>query len=551
MKYRNPLALLEKMNGAAIDSTDTAAVSLLRKKILAELELTEDKVLWINGENFSKNDVLLFFDSLKNKTELYFHQEIKADPELSAFLATGITDGLFAYKALYQDKSFLSFIAPFYEPLFTAAVLKNLQEQQPVMLEFLFTNPVLLDGQRMKRSYDKILRLLKEQHTAVERVRMALAKDPREPWQQLEKYIGHTQIRLLNAMPDAFHMQRSDYGIALINLALVLHTNGYRKKALEILGEVQQLRSISYVQENVEKYIAYVKGVIPSKPLPNIRREPATPLGKWLARRGLTKERLIQAGAMIFTVLMIMIGSQYEKKQSVDTFIIPAKKNLFSGARTDRTMIYLLSQLEITPSTPTDSFLKYPALLPPATGDDLYGPAFMQALRKQGAVGSEFAAPAYNNQQLVVPEYGDWQDVHHRQSICVFNRQESALIALVQTPDSFYSCYVSAYDSAFIPLPLSLSRVYFCLGDSWNRDLPGYWSMEYVPSYTVKGLFMHPVHDHDVFMHKSSIQFMLDSIYWKTSNRYIPLEISRSDQQELQLKPLSDNPNGVEMVIGD
>lgn len=551
MKYRNPLALLEKMNGAAIDSTDTAAVSLLRKKILAELELTEDKVLAINGEGFSKNDLLLFFDHLKNKTELYFHQEIKSDPVLSEFLATGTITGRYADKALYKDRSFLFFIAPFYEPLFTIAVLNSMQQQRVATLQNLFTNPVLLDGPCMKRCYDKIFRLLKEQYTALEEMRKAIANGGLINWQQVANYTDHTQVQLLNALPDAFHLERSEYGILLINFALALHTNGHKKEALKILANVQQLKSVSYVQENVVKYIQYVKGGLPNRPAPVKAKAATTRLGKWLGTPGLTKERLIQIMLLIFVVLAIVRGVLSDRKQSVNQLIIPVKQNLFSGSRTDRTMNYLLSQLQITPSAPVDSLLKHPAIIPPSTGDDLYGSAFMQALRKQGAVGRDFVSPQYNSQQLVVPEYGDWQDVRHRQSICVYNRQETALIALVQTPDSFYSCYVSAYDSAFMPLPLSLSRVYFCLGDSWNRDLLGYWPMEYVPSYTVKGLFMHPVYNHDVFMHKSAVQFVLDSAYWKTSNRYIPLEISHSDQQQLQLKPLSDSPNGVKMIVGE
>ena len=328
MKYRNPLALLEKMNGAAIDATDPAAVSLLRKKILAELELTDDKVLVIDGEGFSKNDLLLFFDSLKNKTELHFHEEIKSDPGLSEFLATGMLAGLFADNALYKDNSFLSFIAPFYEPLFTTAVLTSLQQQQVLTLQYLFLNPVLLDGERMKRCYDKIFRLLKEQRTKVERTRTVLAKDHRDLSQEVDQYIGHTQVQLLNALPDAFHMQRSDYGIAVINLALELNVHGDRKKALEILVALQQLSCISYVQEHIEKYIRYVIAEVDERRPAIFRKEPTTRLGKLLAHWGWTKERLIQGGCMIFIVLVLAIGRYYEKRETPRELFVPVPGNV-------------------------------------------------------------------------------------------------------------------------------------------------------------------------------------------------------------------------------
>lgn len=550
MKYRNPLALLEKMNGAAIDSTDTAAVSLLRKKMLAELELTDDKVLEMNGESFSKNDLLLFFDNLKNKTELYFHQEIKSDPVLSAFLETGMMDGSFVFKALYEDKTFLSFIAPFYEPLFTTAVLTNLQQQEVWTLACLFTNPVLLDGQRMKRCYDKIFRLLKEQHTKIERVRVALAKDYRESWEQVAMYISHKQVQSLNTLPDAFHMQRSDYGIALINLALVLNANGYKEKALEILGEVQQLASISYVQEHVEKYLRYVKAEGEEQRPAIFRKEPTTRLGKLLAHWGLTKERLIQLGCMIFTVLVIMIGAHYEKREVPKELFAPVKGNLFSGSRTHFTMEYLLSQLQLNSAQRAASVKRNSGMSAPHTGDDVYGPQFMQALNEQGGVGEYFVQPLFDNNKKLQPEDSTYVNVRHRQSLCIFNRQEAGLITLLQTPDSFYSCYIAPRDSAFVPLPLSLSQVYFYVGTHWNPEWNGDWAMKYVPAYKAKGFFMLPAFNSGNFLRESSLQFILDSTYWKTSNRYIPMQVLLAPDQRLQLELLSGNTNGVSLRPG-
>jgi hypothetical protein len=550
MKYRNPLALLEKMNGAGIDSTDTAAVSLLRKKILAELELTADKVLAINGEGFSKNDLLLFFDRLKNKTELYFHQEITSDPVLSEFLATGIITGLFTDKALYKDKSFLSFIAPFYEPLFTTAVLSSLQQQRVVPLQYLFTNPVLLDGERMKRSYDKIFRLLKEQHAKVERVRIALSKNGSEPWEQLEPYIDHTQVELLNALPDAFHMQRSDYGILLINLALELNAHGDRKKALEILVALQQLSSISYVQEHVEKYLRYVIAEVDERRPAIFRKEPTTKLGKLLAHWGLTRERLIQLACSIFIVLVIMVGAYYEKRETPRELFAPVAGNLFSGSRTHFTMDYLLSQLALTSAERAGSVERNSGMSAPRTGDDLYGPQLMRALKEQGGVGEFFVQPLFDKNKKLQPEDSAYVDVRHRQSLCIFNRQEAGLITLLQTPDSFYSCYIAPRDSAFVPLPLSLSQVYFYVGTHWNPEWNGDWVMKYVPAYRAKGFFMLPAFNSNNFLRESTLQFMLDSTYWKTSNRYIPMEVLLAPNERLQLELLSGNTNGVELRPG-
>ncbi|MBO9727387.1 MAG: hypothetical protein J7623_01985 [Chitinophaga sp.] len=548
MKYLNPVAVLEEMNGAVVDATDTAAVSLLRKKMMAELELSTDKVLQIKGERWSKNDLLNFFDQLQDSTTLYFHQEINKDPVLSRFLRTGSITGLFIETALYKDKAFLSFIAPFYEPLFTYEVLSSLQRQRIKPLQYLFTNPVLLDGESMKRSYDKIFRFLKQQYRLIEGHKEGLKIHGRDKQTAVGNWISITQIELWNVLPEAFHMERSEYGILLINLALVLYEQGDAGKALTLLANVQQLKSVAYVQENAVRYITYIKEG--GGGAPKFRREPTTAFGKLLAKWGLTRERLIQIGTTVFTVLVIMIGSQFEKKEGPRQFAA-AENNVFSSSRTYWTMEYLLSQLSVNLYAPKEGVEKHPVLKSLTTGEDVYGPAFMEALSHQGRVGESFVQPLFDHSKPPVPEDSAWRDVRHSHHLLVFNRQKSGLIVLVQTPDSFYSRFVSPQDSAFMPLPLLLSKVFFYVGDLWNPDWEGYKHMDYVPDYTVKGLFMQPARDHDLFLRNSTLQFLLDPNYWKTSDRYIPVEITVSSEERLVLRLLSGNTNGIQLKVGE
>ena len=134
MKYLNPITWLEKMNGAPLDMSDNAAVTLLRKKMLAELALSDGQVLQVAGEWLNKNDLLQLFDCVQSPAQFSYYQQIKAEPVLSNFLETGSITGLFTDKPLYKDEGFLAFIAPFYGPLFTAAVLDSLRQREVVTL---------------------------------------------------------------------------------------------------------------------------------------------------------------------------------------------------------------------------------------------------------------------------------------------------------------------------------------------------------------------------------------------------------------------------------
>jgi len=204
MKYLNPFAFLEKMNGGPVSTEDTAAVSLLRKKMMAELELSEEKVLRAGAQWFSKNDLLLFFDELQSPGKLHLHQQIRDDNVLLVFLETGKLTGFFNHNPLYNTPVFLTFIAPFYEPVFTTAVLDSLKQQQAPAVQQLYANPLLMDGEHQHRSYDKIFRALQESYKILEAAEQRRRADPRSGWKDAAPYVNLQQVQVLNALPEIF-----------------------------------------------------------------------------------------------------------------------------------------------------------------------------------------------------------------------------------------------------------------------------------------------------------------------------------------------------------
>lgn len=66
MLYFNPLTFLEKMSDGPVNPEDAVALSRLRKKMMAELELSEDKMLHVNNITFSRHELLLFSISCRH-----------------------------------------------------------------------------------------------------------------------------------------------------------------------------------------------------------------------------------------------------------------------------------------------------------------------------------------------------------------------------------------------------------------------------------------------------------------------------------------------------
>ncbi|TWF35835.1 hypothetical protein FHW36_108191 [Chitinophaga polysaccharea] len=552
MKYLNPITWLEKMNGAALDMSDNAAVTLLRKKMLAELALSEGQVLQVAGEWLNKNDLLQLFDCVQSPAQFSYYQQIKADPVLTNFLETGRITALFIDTPLYKDEAFLAFIAPFYGPLFTTAVLDSIKQREVVTLQYLFANPLLLDAEYMKTSFDSIFHLLREQYQQVEQAKAILEKNNRYNWKTVLPYLDHIQVQLLNALPGNFQEFRSDYGILMINFALLLNRLNRSTAAAEILHEVSSLKTITYVQEQLAMYLPQVEEKAGKSVTWGFILD--SWLGRKLGQMGKPTEWGIKIGVLVLIVLIFVLGALFEKPRKLPPDIATFEQSSdFDGSRTYHTMKYVVAALE-KEARKAKLPLEERMADSIQTGDDPYGPAFMDAVRRQGNEGATFVLPAFDHNLTQLPEDSDmaYQDPQHRQSVCVFNRVSlSGIVALVQTPDSFYSRYVAEGDSVFLPLPLSLSRIYFYVGTGWDPQRTVRKGMEKVPAYHLRGSFVLSLYNSSTFLRRSCLQFNLDTTYWKTSNRYIPIEVRLFQGQRLQLKQLSDNSNGMEMYEGE
>lgn len=544
MKYLNPLTFLTKMNGGPVDLRDSAALSLLRKKMLAEVELSDDKLLKANGQLFSKNDLLQFFDQLQSSHELIYHQQIAADPALLHFLETGEMKGRIADHVLYKDPSFLFFIAPYYEPLFTVAILNSLKNQDVRTMEYLFAGPLLLDGAYTTVSYQRVLRYLTVMDNELKAVVDELNNGGAYIWKYLVRFANPTVIRQLNTLPEEFNKWRSDYGISMINLALAVYMKDF-KRGQQVLELVEQLHTTDYVQERVQvrkkELLDYRKAKLNRHPIETLIGDSLNPiLRRWV------RFFLILMGTAVVLTLAVSITNKFNKNKKSGGIHAVNVEGFFTKSRTATQMKLLIAQLEYTLSRKSMAVTVYDTVpVSPHTGDDVYGPGFMTSLK-----GAAYTVPA----QMPKPpadssaiNTGDFTDPLHKQSLRIFNRLEVAMVALLQTPDSFYSCYILPHDSTFLPLQLTANRVYFYAGQ--------HWTMVKEPDtsdviYRAKGYFAENYKNANTFLRDGALSFVLDSTYWQHSNRYIPVEIG-TDGTNLFVNLLDNNAEGVDLYLGE
>lgn len=566
MKYLNPLSFLTKMNGGPVDLRDNAALSLLRKKMLAEVELSDDKLLKADGQLFSKNDLLQFFDRLQSTQEGIYHQQIAADPVLLHFLETGEMKGRIADHALYKDAAFLFFIAPYYEPLFTVAILNSLKHQEVATMEALFSSPLLLDGTHTTTSFRHVLRYLKSQDNELKAATETLNNGAAYSWKYLSRFANSTLITQLNILPPEFNKWRSDFGISLINLALAIYTKDF-KQGMKVLAVAEMLHTTDYVQERVQvrkkELLDYRKAKLNKRPIETLAGDLLRPL--W--QRWLRFFVILMATGVVLTFAVSITNKFNSDKKRATTHAAKAE-DLFEKARTGPQMKYLVAQLEYSLSGKgLDSLAHDTTAASLRTGDDVYGAGFMAALKGMTYIPpAQLVKPRADSAASAIDNVGSstinstghssgsnagdgavFADPLHKQCLRIFNRLEVAMVALLQTPDSFYSCYILPHDSTFLPLQINANRVYFYVGQHWTAAKSPATADQH---YRVNSYFAANYKNANAFLREGALTFVLDAAYWRLSSRYIPVEIGEGDGK-LFVNLLDNNAEGVDLYLGE
>lgn len=158
--YRSPIRLagLEPAT-----SYDKQALSLAKKKMLAELELGDGHAIVVDGTELNRQDIIRLFDELGNEQRLQFHLAISNDPALAHFLETGTLPASKPYSwqqnELYDTPAFRSFVSPYFAAALSAFLQKILSGQLAGnMLGLLLRQPLLLQPADHDTAYAKVTR---------------------------------------------------------------------------------------------------------------------------------------------------------------------------------------------------------------------------------------------------------------------------------------------------------------------------------------------------------------------------------------------------------
>ncbi len=223
--YQSPLRLA----GITDPDPDAKALQLARKKLLAELELSGQPALHIDGAALSRQDIITLFDSLSDAATFRYHAALLEDPDLLLFLEKGeLGAAAWQERPVYGEPDFIAFASPYFAAAVNALLQDILSGTVPEeAFAVLFHRPQFLQVQHAEAAFAAASRFYFRRKAAVQAftaqlgetgggryenifdpVTMAdrltfIANDPVSPEEIIEwKEASH--LMLLNMLPDEF-----------------------------------------------------------------------------------------------------------------------------------------------------------------------------------------------------------------------------------------------------------------------------------------------------------------------------------------------------------
>ena len=179
-----------------------------------------------------------------SEMEKSFRTFINNDQALTYFLETGTMrkNAKFAKETIYSDPAFLAFISPYYEPVYTAAVIRSFDTKDTNLMGDVAGNPILLDVTHKQKAFAAIEQHLEQKLRQLQNTSLQIQQGGFIVPAELEETSGIMVICVLNYLPIEFQSIRTKFAVQIVNTAKALMNRDF-ELASSMATNVRQLKA--------------------------------------------------------------------------------------------------------------------------------------------------------------------------------------------------------------------------------------------------------------------------------------------------------------------
>lgn len=261
MNYINPFDLLN-IQSENLSDIDSSTIRRAKKKLLADIELSDNDTIDHNGIELTKSDCIRAVDDLDHKDKNEFHYFIFKNPDLNSFLNSGDLRFFKTYKSesIYKLSEFLDFISPFYIFQYDKQLSLNYKKRDIDKVKLLLSiKPITNEASKelcFKGTYTTIKEIENEIITINKNITDKKSKFIDDNFNGLADLISKkVDVELLNILPIYFQSLRNSLAQTIRNLARDINNDPFNnyKPAYEIIDIANNVSTDGLVKQTISK----------------------------------------------------------------------------------------------------------------------------------------------------------------------------------------------------------------------------------------------------------------------------------------------------------
>ncbi len=213
MNYINPIEILE-LKDMDVSAIDSSVIKKAKRRLIANIELSDDGFLDYRGEKLTKSDCEGAIDLLEDNDNKEYLIHLASNEHLNAFLANGNQEILNSFNAesIYKLPEFVAFVSPYVSARLNRILLKSFQSSDSELLSKALRLTTLVTKSDHNKVYQGIDNEIKQRITEIDELTTQLtekrSKYTEENSSEVQKRVEDLfPLKILNNLPVYFQGQ--------------------------------------------------------------------------------------------------------------------------------------------------------------------------------------------------------------------------------------------------------------------------------------------------------------------------------------------------------
>jgi len=229
MLFINPIEILElqQSNIAAIDDN---AIKKAKKKLIAEIDLSDDGHLNYKGQKLTKSDCEKVIDELSNSDKKeYYYQLATTNQLLNNYLAVGDEKLFTSFKqeSIYKLPDFINFVSPYFAYNFDRSLVKALKGNNSSLFTSILRTQTLINQSNINTAFKSVSIELQNKIAEVDKIRQEIKDEESEYTDvSIKETLGiikkNFPVDIINSLPTYFQSQINKIAASINYLQLAI-----------------------------------------------------------------------------------------------------------------------------------------------------------------------------------------------------------------------------------------------------------------------------------------------------------------------------------------